>query len=63
MIVKVKVQLIDGSSFSTSMRKNLGNKGKEINEKQINNYLKYTKIIKRMNTVKFIPIVFLDTLR
>ena len=32
---KGKVQLIDGSSFSTSMRKNLGNKGKEINEKQI----------------------------
>ncbi|MDC0651854.1 type I restriction-modification system subunit M, partial [Alphaproteobacteria bacterium] len=32
---KGKVQLIDGTSFSTSMRKNLGDKGKYINEKQI----------------------------
>ena len=30
-----KVQLIDGSSFSTSMRKNLGDKGKEISQNQI----------------------------
>ena len=29
-----KVQLIDGSSFSTSMRKNLGDKGKEISQNQ-----------------------------
>ncbi len=32
---KGKVQLIDGTSFSTSMRKNLGDKGKYINEEQI----------------------------
>tara|TARA_E500000178_G_scaffold356070_1_gene431450 strand:+ start:200 stop:1906 length:1707 start_codon:yes stop_codon:yes gene_type:complete len=32
---KGKVQLIDGTSFSTSMRKNLGDKGRYINEKQI----------------------------
>ena len=31
---KGKVQLIDGTSFSTSMRKNLGSKGKYINEEQ-----------------------------
>ena len=30
-----KVQLIDGSSFSTSMKKNLGDKGKYINDEQI----------------------------
>ena len=30
-----KVQLIDGTSFSTSMRKNLGDKGKYISEEQI----------------------------
>ena len=29
-----KVQLIDGSSFKSAMRKNLGNKGNEISEKQ-----------------------------
>ena len=33
---KGKVQLIDGSSFSTAMKKNLGDKGKEINQTQIN---------------------------
>ena len=32
---KGKVQLIDGTSFSTSMRKNLGDKGKYITEEQI----------------------------
>jgi type I restriction enzyme M protein len=32
---KGKVQLIDGSSFSTSMRKNLGDKGKYINDDEI----------------------------
>jgi len=32
---KGKVQLIDGTSFSTSMRKNLGDKGKFIAEEQI----------------------------
>ena len=32
---KDKVQLIDGTSFSTSMRKNLGDKGKYITEEQI----------------------------
>ena len=32
---KGKIQLIDGSSFYTSMRKNLGDKGKEISEGQI----------------------------
>jgi type I restriction enzyme M protein len=32
---KGKVQLIDGTSFSTSMRKNLGSKGKIIAEEQI----------------------------
>ncbi len=32
---KGKVQLIDGTSFSTSMRKNLGDKGKYINDEQI----------------------------
>ena len=32
---KGKVQLIDGTSFSTSMRKNLGDKGKYIADKQI----------------------------
>jgi len=31
-----KVQLIDGSSFSTSMKKNLGDKAKEISNEQIN---------------------------
>jgi type I restriction enzyme M protein len=31
---KDKVQLIDGSSFSTSLRKNLGDKGKYITEEQ-----------------------------
>ena len=30
-----KVQLIDGSSFGTSMRKNLGDKGKELSSEQI----------------------------
>ncbi len=32
---KGNVQLIDGTSFSTSMRKNLGDKGKYINDEQI----------------------------
>jgi type I restriction enzyme M protein len=32
---KGKIQLIDGTSFSTSMRKNLGDKGKYITDKQI----------------------------
>ena len=32
---KGNVQLIDGTSFSTSMRKNLGDKGKYITEEQI----------------------------
>jgi type I restriction enzyme M protein len=32
---KGKVQLIDGTSFSTSMKKNLGSKGKMITEEQI----------------------------
>ena len=32
---KGKVQLIDGTSFSTGMRKNLGNKGKYISDDQI----------------------------
>jgi type I restriction enzyme M protein len=32
---KGKVQLIDGTSFSTSMRKNLGDKGKFVSEDQI----------------------------
>ena len=37
---KGKVQLIDGTSFSTSMRKNLGDKGKYITEEQIQELFK-----------------------
>ena len=35
-----KVQLIDGTSFSTSMRKNLGDKGKYITDEQISELFK-----------------------
>ena len=38
-----KVQLIDGSSFSTSMRKNLGDKGKEISQHQIDHLFEIYK--------------------
>ena len=37
---KGQVQLIDGTSFSTSMRKNLGNKGKVISDQQIGELIK-----------------------
>ena len=37
---KGKVQLIDGTSFSTSMRKNLGDKGKYISDEQIQELIK-----------------------
>ena len=43
---KGKVQLIDGSSFSTSMKKNLGDKGKEINQTQINDLCEIYKNFK-----------------
>ena len=37
------MQLIDGSSFSTSMRKNLGDKGKEISQNQIDHLFEIYK--------------------
>ncbi len=40
---KGKIQLIDGSSFSTSLRKNLGDKGKEINQTQIDHLFEIYK--------------------
>ena len=43
---KGKVQLIDGSSLSTSMKKNLGDKGKEINQTQINDLCEIYKNFK-----------------
>tara|TARA_B100000886_G_scaffold43291_1_gene26540 strand:- start:228 stop:938 length:711 start_codon:yes stop_codon:yes gene_type:complete len=55
---KGKVQLIDGSSFSTSMRKNLGNKGKEINEKQIQQLFEIYKNNKENECCKIYSNIF-----
>ena len=52
---KGKVQLIDGSSFSTSMKKNLGDKGKEINQTQINDLFEIYKNFKEGEFCKIYP--------
>ena len=49
------MQLIDGSSFSTSMRKNLGNKGKEINQTQIDDIFGIYKNFEEGNYCKIYP--------
>ena len=52
---KGKVQLIDGSSFSSSLRKNLGNKGKAINQTQIDNIFGIYKNFEEGNYCKIYP--------
>ncbi len=52
---KGTVQLINGSSFSTSMKKNLGDKGKEINQTQINDLFEIYKNFKEGEFCKIYP--------
>jgi len=52
---KGKVQLIDGKDFFTSMRKNLGDKGKEINNEQINQLFSQYKNFEETKFSKIYP--------
>lgn len=52
---KGKVQLIDGSSFSTSMRKNLGDKGKYITEAQKDELFKIYRKFEESEFCKIYP--------
>ena len=52
---KGKVQLIEGSSFSTAMRKNLGDKGKEINQTQIDHLFEIYKKFEEGEFCKIYP--------
>ena len=50
-----KVQLINGSSFSTAMRKNLGDKGKEISQNQIDRLFEIYQKYKEDEYCKIFP--------
>ena len=52
---KGKVQLIDGSSFYKSMKKNLGDKGKYITEEQIQELLEIYKTNRETEVCKIYP--------
>ena len=52
---KGKVQLIEGKDFFTSMRKNLGDKGKEINNEQINQLFSQYKNFEETKFSKIYP--------
>jgi type I restriction enzyme M protein len=52
---KGKVQLIDGSSFSTTMKKNLGDKGKYITEEQTHKLFKIYQSNKENEFCKIYP--------
>ena len=52
---KGNIQLIDGSSFSTSMRKNLGDKGKEITNEQIKSLFEIYKNYDEGDFCKILP--------
>ena len=51
---KGKIQLIDGSSFGSFMKKNLGDKSKYINDENIKNLIISINQIWKMNFLKFI---------
>ena len=52
---KGKVQLINGSTFSKPMKKNLGDKGKEINQKHINELFNIYEKFEENNFSKIYP--------
>ncbi len=52
---KGKVQLLDGSSFAKSMRKNLGDKGKEITQNQIEDLFEIYKKYEECEFCKIFP--------
>ena len=60
---KGKVQLIDGSSFSTGMKKNLGDKGKYLSDDQIQTLFDITNQTRKEIFVRSSRMSFSDTLK